>query len=139
MWLYICKSFYASQLSREASPRDGQRSLPGLCQTGSGAWAGAAAALGAMARSGPTTGTLRFGRKRPQNVAAFYSTLAAEQPRPARSHGLTRLSLSYFSAFNVPVSIVPNTLPACLAHVDCFQSGSRLQEARGERHAAGVS
>lgn len=33
MWLYICKSFYASQLSREASSCDGQRLVPGLACT----------------------------------------------------------------------------------------------------------
>lgn len=54
MRLYICKSFYASQLSSEASPRDGQPSLPGPCQTGGGARGrGSRRPLDVTALSGP--------------------------------------------------------------------------------------
>lgn len=49
--------------------------------------------LDVMALSGPATRTLPFGVKRPQNVAAFYITLAVDQPQTACSRVLNRFSL----------------------------------------------
>lgn len=141
MWLYICKSFYASQLSREASPRDGQRSVPGLACTRPAAVPGQGQppTLDAMGLSGPTTHTLCSGGKRPQNAVAFYVTPAADQPRSACSHVPNHPYLSDTPVLLILlISITPNVLSPCLPRVDYFQWGSCLPEACSGRHTAGV-
>lgn len=52
-----------------------------------------AAAPDATALSGPVARTLRFGVKRPQNVAAFSRAPAADRPPPARAPVLNHFSL----------------------------------------------